>query len=104
MRLATLAFAFPIALALAGITAAFVPSIAPAGGGEDAFSVVQHIFDMADKDSSGTLTRAEYRDAGLQRYGVSFDECDANADGETSMPEYLALYVRHHPAADRVSL
>jgi hypothetical protein len=27
---------------------------------------------------------------------VSFDECDANADGETSMPEYLALYVRHH--------
>ena len=49
MRLATLAFAFPIALALAGITAAFVPSIAPAGGGEDAFSVVQHIFDMADK-------------------------------------------------------
>jgi hypothetical protein len=104
MRLTALAFAFPVTLTLAGFVVAFFPSAVPGVGGHDAISVVKHIFEMADKDGSGTLTRAEYREAKLQRYGVSFDDCDADADGETSLAEYLDLYERLHPADDSISL
>ena len=66
----------------------------------DAESVVRHIFEVADTDGSGSLNRAEYEAADLERYGVSFDECDADADGETTLAEYLSLYDRYHPPAD----
>jgi hypothetical protein len=80
---------------------AAVPLVATAGGGHcGGDSVVQHIFDMADQDRDGALSRDEYVEAGLERYGVSFEETDANADGVTSMAEYLELYQRHHPADD----
>ena len=104
MRLTALAFAFPVTLTLAGVIVAFFPGAVPGVGSHDAISIVKHIFEMADKDGSGTLTRAEYREARLQRYGVSFDDCDADADGETSLAEYLELYERHHPDEDRGSL
>jgi len=61
---------------------------------------VQHIFDGADQDRDGNLTRSEYESAGLQDFGVSFEESDTDANGGTSMAEYLALYKRHHPAPD----
>lgn len=80
-------------------SSAGVALVATAGGGHcGGDSVVQHIFDMADEDRDGALTREEYEEAGLERYGVSFEETDANADGVTSMAEYLELYQRHHPA------
>lgn len=104
MRLTALAFAFPVILTLAGVVVAFYPNHVPEVRGGDARSVVQHIFEMADKDGSGTLSRAEYVTARLQRYGLSFDDCDTNADGETSMTEYLDLYDRYHPATERLTL
>ncbi len=93
MRLTTLAISGAMALCLAG------PALA--GDGHDAYRVVQHIFDVSDTDRSGSLSRAEYTAAGLQRFGVSFDECDADGDGETTLAEYLAVYDRHHPSEDR---
>lgn len=74
------------------------PTAALAGDAQCGASVVQHIFDMADKDQNGALSPEEYESAGLERYGVSFAQTDANGDGETSMAEYLALYQKHHPA------
>ena len=81
-----------------------LPAGALAGGYQDAQSVVEHIFDVADRDESGTLTPEEYAGAGLERYGVSFEDSDANADGEIALSEYLDLYERHHPSDDRVGL
>jgi hypothetical protein len=88
---------------LAASAALVMSSPAAAGSGcsanKDAGSVVYHIFDAADRDQDGLLTRAEYEDAGLQDYGVSFSESDTNADGATSVEEYLELYLRHHPVS-----
>ncbi len=66
-------------------------------GEQDPRAVVEHIFEKADSDRSGALTAAEYEAAGLERFGVTFEQCDADADGETSLAEYLAIYDRHHP-------
>ncbi len=77
-----------------------VPAAGTAGGGPEAIDVVHHIFEVADRDEDGSLTRAEYEGAGLQRFGVSFDESDTDADGSTSLAEYVELYRRHHPSAD----
>jgi len=71
--------------------------IARAGGGCEGASVVEHIFDAADEDGSGALSRAEYMAAGLERFGVSLDASDLDGDGETSLDEYLELYDLHHP-------
>lgn len=74
---------------------------APAGGGHDPIAVVEHIFEQADADGSGTVSRVEYANARLERFGVTFEACDANADGETSWSEYLDVYLRHHPSPER---
>ena len=92
-------------LALASIVAtAFLADASLSGEGVDHRSVVRHIFDVADTDGSGTLTPEEYTASELDRYGVSFEQCDADGDGETSLAEYLDLYDRHHPDPDGVSL
>jgi len=78
-------------------TLALAPASAAAGGGEGDVSVVEHIFEMADRDGSGTLSSAEYGEAGLQRFGLSFEQSDTNSDGETSLAEYVELYEMHHP-------
>ena len=70
------------------------------GEQKDAAAVVQHIFDIADQDEDGSLTQIEYEAAGLQEFGVTFQDSDTNADGKTSFEEYLWLYERHHPAGD----
>ena len=79
-----------------------IPSVAGAGSGcesgHDPVDMVQYVFDEADRDRDGSLDRAEYEAAGLQGFGVTFDESDANSDGVTTMKEYLELYLRHHPA------
>jgi len=87
-----------------GIAAAVLTTLGTAGGPENARAVVEHIFAMADQDRSGTLTRSEYAEARLERFGVSFEECDANGDGETSMAEYLAVYERHHPSGEHAEI
>ena len=89
-------------LALAGTVGLGGPALG--GEGHSARSIVEHIFDVADEDGSGTLTRAEYEGARLQDFGVTFEESDTNADGETSLAEYLALYEQHHGSGDGVGL
>lgn len=85
---------------LAVIVAVFFAGPALAGGGcqEGPHAAVAEIFESADRDGSGTLTPAEYADANLERFGVSFEATDVNADGETTLSEYLALYDVHHPS------
>lgn len=84
------------------LLSALVAGPASAGDGcaAGAEARVQHLFEAADRDGGGTLTRAEYEHAGLQGYGVPFEESDANGDGETTLDEYLDLYRRLHPPAD----
>ncbi len=91
-------------LMLAAFGLAFAPAAALAGQGYDAREVVVHIFQMADTDETGTLTRTEYEDAKLQDYGVTFEQSDLDSNGETSLDEYLELYDSHHPSDDRASL
>jgi len=79
------------------VVLAGAPLVARAGGGCEGASVVEHIFDAADEDGSGSLSRAEYTAAGLERFGVSFEASDLDGDGETSLAEYLELYELHHP-------
>ena len=74
-------------------------SAASAMGGAGHEEIVAHIFEMADLDGSGSLDADEYEEAGLAKYGVSFADCDADEDGETSLREYLDLYRRHHSPA-----
>ncbi len=87
MRIATSAFALMF----------MVAPIALAGDGHNAGSIVSQIFESADTDDSGSLDADEYGEAGLASYGTPFEDCDANADGETTLEEYLDLYARHHP-------
>jgi len=79
-----------------GLALTVVPGVAVAGEGCGGFDVVTHIFDVSDSDGSGSLSRQEYEDAGLERYGVKFDDYDANGDGEASFDEYIDMYNRHH--------
>lgn len=86
---------------------ALAPGLAAAGEGCEghaALSTVEHIFVMADQNGDGALSPAEYGSAGLEGYGVSFQETDADGNGETSLDEYIEIYERHHPDEERVSL
>jgi hypothetical protein len=86
------------------LTLAALLGAGPAFAGEGCGSAearVQRIFDSADADHSRSLDRAEYEGAGLQDFGASFEETDANGDGSTSLEEYLDLYDRTHPPVDR---
>jgi len=87
---------FPISI----VSAVLAFCAGPALAGEDcgAFDIVTHIFDVSDTDGSGSLSRQEYLDAGLDRYGVPFDEYDADGDGEASIDEYVEMYDRYHLA------
>jgi hypothetical protein len=88
-------------LAFIVVAALVLSSTASAEGcTKDAESVVQHIFEKADQDRDGNLTRSEYEAAGLQGFGVSFEESDTDGNGGTSIAEYLDLYRRHHPAGE----
>ena len=71
-----------------------------AGEGHDPERVVQHIFQTADRDQDGLLSPDEYAAAGLEGFGVPFEDSDLDGDGATSADEYLELYLRHHPPGD----
>ncbi len=88
--------------ALVGIVLGLSSGVALAGEGCGAMDVVAHIFEMSDTDDDGALTRAEFAAAGLERYGVPFEDYDANGDGRATFDEYRALYDRHHPAPGEV--
>ena len=94
MRIQALCIAFTLCL---------TPLAASAGegctGAKSAYDVVLDLFESADEDQDGSLTQAEYEGAGLQGYGVTFEESDLDGDGATSMQEYLDLYEMHHPAS-----
>lgn len=91
-------------VAIAIATLAFPGTVLAGEGCGGDLSVVEHIFLSADGDGSGSLSPAEYAAAGLEGFGVSFAESDANRDGEISLAEYVALYERHHPGGDRLDL
>ena len=90
---------FPTVPAMLAAAAMLVPTAAVAGEPGRGLSVVEHIFDMADRNGDGVLSRAEYDGAGLPAYGVSFDASDLDSNGETSKAEYIELYERLHPGA-----
>ena len=94
-------FSTPIMIVIALLLAA--PS-AWAGSGCGETSAVQHIFDAADENGDGALTRAEYEAAGLQGFGVSFADSDLDGDGLTSLDEYQTLYDLHHPSGDEAEV
>ncbi len=84
------------------LTAAALLAPAPAAAGEgcgqqNAETVVLHIFQFADTDGDGLLSAAEYEEAGLGGYGLTFEQSDLDGNGETSWEEYLELYLQHHP-------
>ncbi len=91
-------------IAAAVLAAGVLSTAGLAGESYHGRQVVEHIFDVADQDQSGTLTSVEYAEAGLERYGVSFDESDTDGNGETSLEEYLELYERHHPGEDQAGI
>ncbi len=88
------------------ITGLLVAASADAGGcmsSDSSVGIVKHIFDRADQDQDGVLTPAEYEEAGLQSYGVTFEQSDTDADGTTSLDEYIELYQKHHPTSEEGS-
>jgi hypothetical protein len=70
--------------------------------GEDALGVAGHLFDMSDTNADGVLSPEEFDAAGLERYGVTFSEFDADGNGETSVDEYFDLFEFHHPPTDMI--
>ncbi|MBM4246813.1 MAG: hypothetical protein FJ148_23980 [Deltaproteobacteria bacterium] len=94
MRLTAL---FPLAALLLSAS----PGAAGEGCPQSAEQAVRQLFEGADTNQDRSLTRAEYEDAGLQEFGVAFEESDLDADGLTSASEYLELYRKHHPPVDR---
>ena len=59
-------------------------------------AVMVHIFEMSDADEDGSLSPDEFAGAGFERYGVPFEEYDADGDGGISITECLALYEKIH--------
>jgi len=90
--------------ALAAVVVGFFAGPVSAECLEGPHAAVARIFEAADRDRSGTLTPAEYADANLERFGVSFEASDVNSDGETSLAEYLVLYDVHHPSEGGIEL
>ena len=88
-------------LSLAALFLNTSPAAAGEGCPQNAEAAVRRLFEGADANQDGALTLAEYEDAGLQEFGVSFEESDLDANGLTSASEYLELYRKHHPPVDR---
>ena len=98
-------FSYPMTLiALLALAPGFASAGDSCGGAKSADTVVEHIFDSADEDGSGTLSAAEYDAARLGNFGVTFAESDTDGNGETSKAEYLELYERHHSAEERIDI
>lgn len=92
----------PIALlSLMALLLNAAPAAAGEGCSQSAEAAVLQLFEAADANQDGSLTRAEYEGAGLQQFGVSFEESDLDSNGVTSDGEYLELYRMHHPSVDR---
>lgn len=85
---------------LTPIVLATLMAASPAAAGpgcQDGEKAVHHVFESADENQDGRLTRAEYGDAGLADFGLSFEQTDLDADGATTISEYLEIYRKHHP-------
>ena len=89
---------------LAIATASMLSSASLAEGMHDPTELAIHIFEMTDRDESGSLSAEEFEAAELARYGLEFEAFDDDGDGEASRSEYLEIFMRHHPAADRFEI
>ena len=78
-------------VALAAATGAVV-----AAKGSSPIEMAKLVFERADADGNGFLSREEHRAAGLARYGVSFRDFDLNLDSRVTLSEYLAAFRRYH--------
>ncbi len=100
MKSAFLSLVFCLAL---GLTAS-VAYAGPGCGGGGATAAVSNLFGEADANADGALSRAEYLDAGLDSFGVSFEDSDLDGNGSTSLDEYFELYEKHHPPVERLDV
>ena len=82
----------PVAAALA----LMVSTTAFAGEQPSPLAIAQHIFEKADVDKDGVLTRDEHESAGLGRFGAEFADFDADRDSRVTWDEYRTLFERHH--------
>ena len=89
------------ALIAAGI---LVAHGALAGAHGDATEMALHIFDVSDKDQSGSLSADEFEAAQLRRYGLEFEAFDGDGDGEASRREYLDVFMANHPPMDHADI
>ncbi len=64
----------------------------------DGAAIVEHIFAVSDLDADGALSSEEYETAGLAEFGLSFEACDRDANGELTSQEFLDVYRQHHPS------
>ena len=72
-------------------------SAASADKGMDALAIAEHIFAMTDIDKDGSMSLQEYSDAGLDQYGVSFEDFDLDEDEGITLAEYRSLFLKLHP-------
>ena len=82
---------------LCACIAAFWSSSASAGQGMDILAIAEHIFAKTDADNSGRVSLEEYRSAGLDHYGASFEDFDLDDDEAITLAEYRSLFIRFHP-------
>lgn len=87
---------YAISVAICASVAAVWTPAAFAGQGMDASTVAEHIFAKTDTDNDGAVTPAEYTAAGLGKYGVSFENFDADKNELITLAEYRTLFVKFH--------
>ena len=90
-------------IVLAFLLASLSAGSALAGEAQTPLSMAQRIFEAADSNADGALTAEEHGNAGLGRFGASFDDFDLDGDSRVTWSEYKALFERHHKPAGRAA-
>ena len=60
------------------------------------YDVAKHIFDSADVNADGVLSKEEYNKAGLSKYGGDIGAFDLNSDDKVVLEEYIKVFEKHH--------
>ena len=86
---------YPVFAVLLGLAAAS-GAHAGSGKGMNVTAVAEHIFTQADADRDGAMTREEYAQGGLGKYGATFADFDLDEDGRVTRAEYHEVFARFH--------